>query len=198
MHGNCFVLSSSTFFSLATIRHRWIYSQYSLVNRIVRTINLFQRSKNGFVIYRLSFWVTGSYQKKLCLHTDNQIFDGCRKLKTRGSPVVYLEYMDGGCSPLGIFRRGKWYNTSTCTELSVLSKSVCIADLFSLLSIYDGMSKSMHGHILLWPEKYMETTIDCSGPFKFLHVSRQQILQLVIRKLLFSLINIYYLLHKIT
>ena len=161
-------------------------------------INLFQCSKNGFVIYRLSFWVTGSYQKKLCLHTDNQIFDGCRKLKTRGSPVVYLEYMDGGCSPLGIFRRGKWYNTSTCTELSVLSKSVCIDDLFSLLSIYDGMSKSMHGHILLWPEKYMETTIDCSGPCKFLHVSRQQILQLVIRKLLFSLINIYYLLHKIT
>ena len=149
MHGNCFVLSSSTFFSLATIRHRWIYSQYSLVNRIVRTINLFQRSKNGFVIYRLSFWVTGSYQKKLCLHTDNQIFDGCRKLKTRGSPVVYLEYMDGGCSLLGIFRRGKWYNTSTRTELSVLSKSVCIADLFSLLSSYDGMSKSMHGHILL-------------------------------------------------
>ena len=66
--------------------------------------------------------------------------------------MVYLEYMDGGCSPLGIFRRGKWYNTSTCTELSVLSKSVCIADLFSLLSIYDGMSKSMHGHTLLWPE----------------------------------------------
>ena len=199
MHGNCFVLSSSTFFSLATIRHRWIYSQYSLVNRIVRTINLFQRSKNGFVIYRLSFWVTGSYQKKLCLHTDNQIFDGCRKLKTRGSPVVYLEYMDGGCLLLGIFRRGKWYNTSTCTELSVLSNSICITDLFSLLSIY----------MMACPRACMD--IHCCGlkiygnnnrlvqcPCKFLHVSRQQILQLVIRKLLFSLINIYYLLHKIT
>ena len=162
-------------------------------------INLFQRSKNGFVIYRLSFWVTGSYQKKLCLHTDNQIFDGCRKLKTRGSPVVYLEYMDGGCSPLGIFRRGKWYNTSTCTELSVLSNSICITDLFSLLSIY----------MMACPRACMD--IHCCGlkiygnnnrlvqcPCKFLHVSRQHIGQLGIRKLLFPLINIYYLLHKIT
>lgn len=129
MHGNCFIeyWCFLLFSNYQTLTH---LSSYSLVNRIVRTINLFQRSKNGFVIYRLSLWVTAVHTIQSCASTlIIELFDGCRKLKTRGSPVVYLEYMDGGYSLLGIFRRDRWYSMSICTELSVLSKIICPADL---------------------------------------------------------------------
>lgn len=71
--------------------------------------------------------------------------------------MVYLEYMDGGYSLLGIFRRGKWYDMSTCTGLSVPSKIICIVDLFSLLSVWDVQEHARTYVDVVW--KYMKTAI---------------------------------------